>query len=65
MTAILAPLIVIIFALTVGPFITAWSWNEFVTLVWRGAPHLGYWSALALHLLLATVRGVGSVSKSE
>jgi len=51
--AVLGLLFLVVAALS--PFLTAWAWNTVVPLLWKAAPHLNYWSALALNILLSTV----------
>lgn len=55
-TAAFLYVLFLIAVVIIGPVITLLAWNCFMPLVWHAAPHLGYWSALALNVLLSIAK---------
>jgi len=60
---IAAAIVVLVFALYaalwfLGAALLMFAWNMFMPLVWASAPHLSYWAALGLTVLISIVKNI-------
>lgn len=55
---------VVLALLSLGPLIFMAAWNYVMPVFWAGAPHIGFWHALAAVIILGFIGGIFRGSRS-